>query len=73
MSEFTVVLPDSISEAEARVCLAAKLFETGRLSCGQAAQLAGYTKRTFIELLGKQGIAVVDYPTSELTNDLGHA
>ena len=73
MSEMTVALPDSISEAEAKVCLAAKLFEVGRLSCGQAAELAGYSKRTFIELLGKQGMAVLDYPAEELTDDLDHA
>jgi len=73
MSDMTVALPDSISEAEAKVCLAAKLFEVGRLSCGQAAQLAGYSKRTFIELLGKQGIAVLDYAAEELTDDLEHA
>ncbi len=73
MSEMTVALPDSISEAEAKVCLAAKLFEVGRLSCGQAAELAGYSKRTFIELLGKQGIAVVSHPAEELTDDLDHA
>ncbi len=73
MTEMTVALPDSISEAEAKVCLATKLFELGRLSCGQAAQLAGYSKRTFIELLGKQGIAVLNYPADELTDDLNHA
>ena len=73
MSEMTVVLPESISEAEARVCLAAKLFELGRLSCGQAAELAGYSKRTFLELLAKQGIAVLNYPAEELTDDLNHA
>ena len=73
MSEMTFALPDSISEAEAKVCLAAKLFEMGRLSCGQAAELAGYSKRTFIELLGKQGIAAVNYPAEELTDDLDHA
>jgi len=73
MSQVTIALPDSISASEAKICLAAKLLETGRLSCGQAAELAGYSKRTFIELLGKQGIAVVDYPTDELTDDLRHA
>lgn len=73
MPDLTITLPDSISEDEARVCLAAKLFELGRLSCGQAAEMAGYSKRTFLELLGQQGIAVVDYPADELTDDLGHA
>ena len=32
MSEMTIALPDSISEDEARVCLAAKLFELGLLN-----------------------------------------
>lgn len=73
MPEMTIALPDSISEAEAKTCLAAKLFEAGRLSCGQAAELAGYSKRTFMELLSKQGIAVLDYPADELTDDLRHA
>ena len=73
MLEMTIALPDSISESEARICLAARLFEAGRLSCGQAAELAGYSKRTFMELLGRQGIAVLDYPTDELRDDLRHA
>ena len=60
MSQLIVQLPGSIPEAEARLYLAIKLFEVGRLSCGQAADLAGYTKRPFLELLGKQGIAVFD-------------
>jgi predicted HTH domain antitoxin len=47
-----------------------KLFETGKLSLGQAASLAGYSKSTFIELLGKQGIPVIDYPPEELEQEL---
>ncbi len=73
MSDLTITLPESISEAEARICLAARLYEMGRLSCGQAAEMAGYSKRTFMELLGRQGVAVLDYPANELTDDLGHA
>jgi len=41
MSEMTVALPDSISEAEAKVCLAAKLFEVGRLSVAKRRNLPG--------------------------------
>jgi predicted HTH domain antitoxin len=52
---------------------ATRLFEAGRLSCGQAAELAGYSKRTFMELLGKQHVAVINYPPEELTDDLDHA
>ncbi len=66
----TVDLPESVSEAEAKLPLAARLFAIGRLSCGQAAELAGYSKRTFMELRGKPGVPVLDYSAEELTDDL---
>ncbi len=72
MSQVTLAIPSSVTEEEARFYLAMKLFEVGRLSCGQAAALAGYSKRTLIELLGKQGVAVVNYPIQELPDDLLH-
>jgi predicted HTH domain antitoxin len=46
--------------------MAMKFFELGRLSLGQAAELAGYPKRAFIDVLGHYGIPVADYPASEL-------
>ena len=73
MLQTTIAVPPSISEDEAKMYLAMKLFEVGRLSCGQAAELAGYSKRTFVELLGKHGIAVMDYSAQELHDDLEHA
>jgi predicted HTH domain antitoxin len=72
MEELTIELPGSITAADAKLYLAIKLFEVGRLSCGQAAALAGYSKRTFMELLGKHGVAVFDYP-AQLADDLSHA
>ena len=47
-----------------------KLFETGKLTVGQAAQLAGYSKPTFIELLGKLDVPVIDYPPEELEQEM---
>lgn len=73
MPQTIIAVPESIREDEAKMYLAMKLFEVGRLSCGQAAELAGYSKRTFMELLGKHGVAVMDYPPQELQDDLGHA
>ena len=72
MTQMTVDLPESVSESEAKLQLAARLFEIGRLSCGQAAELAGYSKRTFLELLGKLGVPVFDDSADELTEDLRH-
>ena len=66
MSQLTVKLPPGIETDEARLLLMAKLYENGRLSLGQAAQLAEYSKPTFMELLGKLGIPVFDYPADDL-------
>jgi predicted HTH domain antitoxin len=73
MTQLTIPLPVSVTEAEAKLCLAFKLFETGRLSCGQGAAMAGLSKGTFMELLGREGIPVFDHAPDELTNDLNHA
>jgi len=70
MSELRVDLPPEVPVEEARVLLMAKLFETGRLSLGQAASLAGYSKRAFIEVLGKLGISVFNYSADELRREV---
>ncbi len=67
-----VQLPQDIPVEEARLLLMVKLFETGKLSVGQAAELAGYSKPTFIELLGKLGVPVIDYPPEELEQELNY-
>ena len=50
MKTLTVQIPDTVDEREAKMLLAAKLYEKGSLSLGQAAELVGYSKRTFMEL-----------------------
>ena len=70
MNELKVELPPNISTDEARLLLTVKLFETGKVSLGQAAKLAGYSKRTFIELLGKMGVTVINYPASDLEREI---
>jgi len=73
MTTATIRLPDAISETEARLLLAVKLFEVGRLSCGQAAELAGFSKRAFMEVLGQEKIAVFNSPADEVACDLANA
>lgn len=41
---------------EVQTFLAVKLYETERVSPGQAARLAGYSKRAFLERLGRLDI-----------------
>lgn len=53
--------------------IATKLYEDGKLSSGQAAKLAGISKRTFIEILGKYGVSVFSSSVSELHSDIANA
>lgn len=58
MKTLTLNLPDSVDEREFKMQLASYLFEKGILSSGQAAELAGMTKREFIENVGKYGVSI---------------
>jgi predicted HTH domain antitoxin len=73
MSEITlkVAPPSGLSEDEAKLLLAVKAFEAGRASLGQAARIAGLSKRVFMELLGRYGVPVFDYPLEELRVEVG--
>ena len=53
--------------------LATKLYEQGKLSLGQAAELAGYSKRAFMELLANYNVSVFNYDAQELENDIRNA
>lgn len=71
MNSLSLELPPNVSSDEARLFLAAKLYEVGKLSLGKAAQLSGYSKSTFIELISKMGIPVVNYPADDLEHEIG--
>lgn len=64
--------PDQFAE-EARLLLAVKLYETGRLTTGLAAQLAGMPRSTFIFLLSRYQLSPVGIEPDELEEDLQHA
>ena len=62
-----------IDEQEAKTILAANLYKSGKLSLGQAAEMAGYTKRTFMELLGGLGVPLFDLSQTDIENDIANA
>lgn len=66
----TIRLPLNVSEADAELLLSVKLFETNKLSLGQAAELSGYSYRAFLEVLRQNKIPVVNYPPSSLEKEL---
>jgi predicted HTH domain antitoxin len=69
--ELKLELPSHLTKDEVQTLLAVKLFETGRMSLGQAARLSGFSKRAFMEILGRQHIPVVNYSPDELREELG--
>jgi predicted HTH domain antitoxin len=75
MQTLTLYLPDSLdmTPKEVTMLLATRLYEQGKLSLGQAAEMAGYSKRTFMELLGDYGVSVFNYPPEELEKDVQNA
>lgn len=60
-------------EEEARLMLAAKLYEMGDLSTGAAAEFAGVPKPTFLTKMSEYGIETFDYPAEELERDVNNA
>ena len=64
--------PDEFQE-QARLLLALKLYETGKLSTGLASQLAGLPRSAFLVLLGRHGLSPFGQDPSELESDLQDA
>ena len=72
MKSLTINVPDSfdLTTKEVVTALAAQLYEMGELSLGQAAELAGYSKKTFMELLANYSVSVFNFSADELDNDI---
>ena len=64
------MLPMTVSEDEARLLFAVKLYEVGRVSLGQAARVAGFSKRAFIDVLGRHRVPVFQYLEGELEQEI---
>ncbi len=70
VTELRVELPPNLSEDEAKLLLAVKLYEVGKVSLGQAARLAGFSKRAFMEVLGRYQVPVFNYSPEELRQEI---
>ena len=77
--DYPSTLPDALHqtpaefERAARLAMAVKLFELKRISSGQAAQLCGMDRVTFLMRLSDNGAAMLDLPPEELADDVRHA
>lgn len=68
-------LPNTIeqSDEELQLLIAAKLYENGTLSSGQAAEVAGLSKRQFIEVLGNYQVSLFSPLIEDLEQDIENA
>lgn len=75
MRTITLTIPDTfdLSEKEISMLVASKLYEQGKLSLGQAAELVGMTKRTFAEMLGQYSVSIFNFPPSDISSDVKNA
>lgn len=67
----TINIPEglNLNEKETIRFLAAKMYEDGKLSLGQAAELAGLSKVAFSEILADFDVSIINYPSSEVVKD----
>lgn len=64
--------PEQFRE-EAKILIAVKLYEMGRLSTGAAAKLAGVPKPVFLTKLADYGVDTFDLSDADLRQDITSA
>ena len=73
--QLTLEIPDlaNISQTDAQILFAMKLFETDKLSLGKAAEVAGLSYRTFYELLIRYGTSTVTMTEEDVKLEIENA
>jgi len=72
--ELTLTIPDTanLSQTDAQILFAIKLFESETLSLGKAAEVAGLSYCTFYELLTRYGVPIVSMTEEEVIEDIAN-
>ena len=72
-------LPDSVHctpddfARQAKMAMAAKLYEMGKISSGMAAQMVGVERVAFLHQLSQYGVAMIDLEAEDLHADVLNA
>jgi predicted HTH domain antitoxin len=68
-------IPESldINDREAKMLLASRLYERGKLTLGQGADMVGLSKSTFMELLSEYDVSLINHNISDLDTDIENA
>lgn len=70
---FTLGVSDKEFSEEAKFLLAAKLYELGRISSGQAARLSGKSRVEFLYSLSRVGVPMSNLREDDLKDELEFA
>lgn len=70
---FTLGISDKEFSEQAKFLLAAKLYETGRISSGQAAKLSNMNRVDFLFSLSKIGVSMSNLQAEDLRHELDFA
>ncbi|MGI8544466.1 MAG: UPF0175 family protein [Aridibacter sp.] len=70
---FALGVSDKEFSVEAKFLLAAKLYELGKISSGQAAQLAGKSRVEFLLSLSRLNIPMSNLRADDIQNELDFA
>ncbi|WP_221393881.1 UPF0175 family protein [Dyadobacter sp. NIV53] len=75
MKTLTINLPESVEseEFELKMIFAGQLYERGKVTLGQAADIVGINKRTFIEIMGRFGFSIFGDSVEDLKSDIANA
>lgn len=75
MKTITIEIPDDpdLEQHELKMILATRLYEKGKLTLGQAADIVGLSKHAFAELLGKYGVNYFNISEDDLLDDIRNA
>ena len=70
----TLTVPDmaNLSQTDAQILFAIKLYESKTLSLGKAAEMAGLSYRTFYELLMRYDVPVVSMTEEEAIEEIAN-
>lgn len=71
MTTITINLPEQLAKDQDDVkrFLAAKLYESGKLTLSQGAQMSDLPTREFAEILVNYNVSLLNYPVSEMVSD----
>ena len=72
MTTLILQVPDSLEENHQDTVsfIAAKLYEAGKLSLGQAAEMAGLNKVEFAKVIGNYGVSLLNYSLEDVIGDV---